>query len=330
MAEVPAPNPSTQDGAGRQIALLPEGYGYEVYVKEDYRNADTADGWVPRIVDANAALAQVDGTVAFYKVVQGIWFPVATFPSGWYGPYRPVSDVGSVVEVLDSPIAEEEYSSAVSVPAEDFVPDPDELAIPQGAQYDELVGAGLDPAVATQLITTLSPENIAHMAAENKANQLSDYMTVEEFHRLFPAASDVDEGEPQTDSPPIPDPQQKAEEKVSPEDLLGEGEYFHKRLKDIWEGKGDDSRDHFDHLDEDGMWKTDRRANESRLEQLRIESDAASAAGPDPLAARLQEQLEAENQTVKLHPSAQFMGAPVSTADSLKPEWPFDTPGSGS
>src|SRR6478736_6120466 len=88
MAEVP-PSPSTPDAGGRQIALLPEGFGYEVLLQDDPNAEEPV--WEPRAIDANAALAHPDGAVSFYKVIDGVWWPVATFPAGWYGPYCPAA-----------------------------------------------------------------------------------------------------------------------------------------------------------------------------------------------------------------------------------------------
>ncbi|QZE10538.1 hypothetical protein SEA_SCOOBYDOOBYDOO_223 [Mycobacterium phage ScoobyDoobyDoo] len=223
MASEPAFTPSTLDAGGRHIALLPEGFIYRIFLQDDVNAEEPV--WEPKLIDANAALAHVDGTVAFYKVVGNVWFPVITFPAGWYGPYSPTvrPDHGEVE--LDSPIDEGTY-----VPAED---------------------------TSQELLSVTEPHDAVEPDWGQEPPRLGSLR-----ERLL--------------NHPAPEPEPVADEPaVRPEDLFEDHEeYYHKRLKDIWEGKGDPSKEHLTHLDENGEWATTPEEAERQMDELRKQSDA--------------------------------------------------------
>lgn len=211
--------PSTSDPRGRQIALLPDDHLYEVYVVDD-PGAVRSD-WHPRYVEANVALHGADGCVAFYRVQDDVWWPVITFPPGWYGLYRPVRRVDDL-------------------PAEDFTPDIGETS-PPAEDRDE----GDREQVADE--------------------PLPEFMTMEDFRRRFPSLQAVATG----GSSVTEDAVQMFDTDV---------ELRHKRLKDVWEGKGDDSSEvHTTFNDPDDLssgWTQEQY--DEHIDKLRRESDAQS------------------------------------------------------
>ncbi|ACH62192.1 hypothetical protein MYRNA_225 [Mycobacterium phage Myrna] len=252
---------------------------------EDINAEDTH--WEPRYVDANAALAHVDGTVAFYRVIDNIWWPVATFPSGWYGPYRPVVREDEDVIDLDSPIDEKSYVPETAFPDQAFDEDlPHELA---GQFTDDPVDDGGTQAEAEALTAAVNappvlgylrppevdPEAVKAAFADAEKTGLPEFMTLEEFQAQFPTATAIQE---QIKAEEPPQDTHVTNPPISGEEAMEPGEYFHKKIKDIWAGQGDDSRDHFTHLDEDGMWKTDAESREKDLAKLREEIDQESEA----------------------------------------------------
>lgn len=331
MAEAPTPSPSTPDGGGRQIALLPDGFIYEVYLAEDFNAEETH--WEARYVDANAALAHVDGTVAFYRVIEGIWWPVATFPSGWYGPYRPVAREDDIQVDVDSPIDEQAYVPEVAWPDQAFDEDlPHELAgqftedavDSTQAEADELTKRLHQAPVLGYLAPPqVDPEAVKAAFADAEKTGLPEFMTLEEFQAQFPTTTAIQDQIQAEEQPKVTNDRTE----VKPEEVL-EGEYFHKKLKDIWQGQGDDSPEHLTHLDEDGTWKTTPESYEADLNKLRQEIDAESEAlrQADPALqaehARLKAEAEAKEATESLYPAAQYMGTTATTAESTQFEQP--------
>ncbi|ASZ74772.1 hypothetical protein KHO57_gp132 [Mycobacterium phage Phabba] len=332
MAEVPAPSPSTPDGGGRQIALLPDGFIYEVYLAEDLNAEDTH--WEARYVDANAALAHVDGTVAFYRVIDGIWWPVATFPSGWYGPYRPVVREDDTEIDVDSPIDEKAYAPEVAWPDQAFDEDlPHELAgqfeddpIPEPQPDIEQQRMTQAPVLGYLAPPQVDPEAVKAAFADAEKTGLPEFMTLEEFQAQFPTTTAIQDQIKAEEQPKVTNDQTE----VKPEEVL-EGEYFHKKLKDIWQGQGDDSPEHLTHLDEDGTWKTTPESYEADLDKLRqeIDTEAEALRQADPALqaehARLKAEHDAEvaaKNTERLYPAAQYMGTTATTAESTQHERP--------
>jgi hypothetical protein len=239
MAEAPQHQQSTPDPAGRRIALLPDGWGYEIWVR---KIVDDETSWGTQTLDANVALNGADGTTAFYKVRDDMWWPVVTFPAGWYGPYKPVETT-----------------------------EPEPVTIPEDS-YQELRETS-EPAAQT---FQYSDESISAKLEVPKVNpaDLPEFMTFEEFQRRFPqiVGTTVQET-PHEHLRPSEDAVQMFDTDIEPQ---------HKRLKDVWEGKGDNSPEAYTTFnDPDDIMSgwSEEQMNE-HADKLRRESDEALGVKP--------------------------------------------------